>query len=861
MQEFSDCKLLAANLGELFNKDRLVLFAGAGVSARAGLPIWHTYLKHLAKVADKYEPLVGQLIRKRIDSNLLLQAADAYTGCVEIPEGERLKQLSEPFAAGKYSSHNLLPLVTLPFDFVVTTNYDRSIHDACTEARKTAKVAELNDSTLAHAAYWEDFFIARVHGRGEVPGSIVLDSSSYRSLDKSAEYADFLHRTFTRRSCLFVGFSFLDPAIDNILSFIAEKGVYPKLHYALVPRSKDPLAEKMSKYNIQVLSYDDSAGHDFIWNVFEAMGQRGGIAEPTRPSRTFDTAKRLLAVCYAGAKMESQGVALRHLVVQGIVLSALDKGTTSVNGLTEDLRKYLPVDRDRSEMLVADALNVLSEKKLCLREGDAVILVEDLSRKISTSPVELLVKGIINRLVVRNAFEVKPEVQVAISHIAEETMILRGFDLGAEFAGAEPWSELDPTTTIEHAIDRHLPEYWSDKKELIAKAFVDLLRRPEPSEELALAELGRLSFGIEVVLRAGRSTMYSLSLPEIVYLDANVLMPAIVVGHPYRNLYSDAIRKIQHASRKGNQATRVVVADVFLEEVIKHRQIAIDVVHELGLENLERLRKPITYYGSEDVNVFIGAYSTWLASEPAKENATFQAFLAETAAYSNQKELETFLEANGIEVLSTQALTDKEVASYADAADRLLAAYQALEVEEKRLRGKALVLKKHEARQMAILERDVARGLRSIFVTADHRLKKAVGKGEFVEVDHLLLSHRNLVQLVDLLIGLDLDPSSLTRLLWTVQIADDKAALKEYLISRALRHYDAAMLLKMNDLLDAYVQKTVREAKLENIELLSKGTKARIKTTKFLDRAEEHLFTELADEVRKLKDELRAHRT
>jgi hypothetical protein len=195
---------------------------------------------------------------------------------------------------------------------------------------------------------------------------------------------------------------------------------------------------------------------------------------------------------------------------------------------------------------------------------------------------------------------------------------------------------------------------------------------------------------------------------------------------------------------------------------------------------------------------------------------------------------------------------------YADAADRLLGAYQEMEVGDQTFRGKAPVLKKHEARQMAILERDAGKGLRSVFVTADYRLKKAVGAGDFREIDHLLLSHRNLLQLVDLLIGLRMDPSSLTRLLWTVQIADERAALKEYLINQALRHYDAAMLLKMNDLLDAYVDKTVKEAKLENIDLLSKGTQGRIKTTKFLDRAEEHMFTELAQEVRKLREELAA---
>jgi hypothetical protein len=858
MVHYTDSKALTKKLRELFDSERLGLFAGAGVSARAGLPVWHKYLEYLASVADNYEPLVASLIRKRIESNLLIQAADAYMSCVEIPLGERMNRLQDPLSSKHSDPNKIISLAKMPFDFVVTTNYDRTIHDACTKARKTTKPAELNDTTLGHALYWEDFFVARIHGRAEVPQSIILDSAGYKSLDTNAEYNDFLHQTFKRRSCLFVGFSFFDPAINKILNFISEKGIQPKKHYALVPLSKDPLAEQMSKYNIEVLTYDDSDQHTLLWESFDAL-TANPISTTSQPRQIplFNTARRLLAVCYAGARMGSEGVALRHLVVQGIVLSALDKGITSVSILNQELRKYLAIGDKESETLTADALTALSEKQLCLREGESVVLVEDISTKLSASPVQRLTDGIVNRLVVRNGLEVKNDAAEAITRVAEEVLVLRGFDLGAEFAGAESMSELDPTPTINDAIEKYLPDYWQDRKSFISAAFVDLLRRPEPDEELSLAELGRLSFGIEVVLRAGRSTMYALSLPEIVYLDANVLMPAIVTGHPYRTLYTDAIRKLQGASRKGSRATRVVVADVFLEEVVKHREIAVKVVSELGLENLETLRKPITYYGSEDVNVFIGAYSTWLSQERRATDASFRAFLEKTAPYSNEKELATFLEHVGIEVISTEATSQAEVRAFVETSERLFSSYQSLEIAEERYRGKTPILKKHEARQLTLLEKDLKNSLRSVFVTADYRLRKAVSLGDFGEIDDLLLSHRNLVQLVDLLIGLEMDPSSLTRLLWTVQIADDRSALKEYLLNRALRFYDAAMLLKMNDLLDTYVDKALHEAKLEKIDLLSKGTKGRVKTTRFLDRAEKDLFEELAQEVKKLKKELK----
>ena len=492
-----------------------------------------------------------------------------------------------------------------------------------------------------------------------------------------------------------------------------------------------------------------------------------------------------------------------------------------------------------------------------MRDGETVVIIDNVKLDISTVPVGILVDGIVNRLLVRNNYEVGGDVRVAIDKILEYVIITRGFDLGAEFAGASPCGDLNPTSTIEVAIKKYLPEYWADKKALILEAFIDLLRRPEPAEERALAELGRLSFGIEIVLKAGRSTIYSLSLPEIIYLDANVVMPAIIPGHPLQRSYLNAIKKIQLAAQSGGRATRVVVTDVFVEETIEHRQRAIHIVDELGLENLRSIRKPITFYGVTDVNVFLGAYSTWLLQRAPGEDPKFAAFLSDVAPYSTEAELAASLTASGIEVIVSRPKSEQDVRDYSDATERLLDAYQAAEVDNPVIKYKATILKKHEARQLLILERDSAAGLRSVFFTADSSLRQAVSKGEFHGLENLLLSNRNLVQLVDLLIGLDVDASSLSRLLWTVPIADDRSALKDYLINRALEHYDAAMLLKLNEIIDAYVEKTLRNAKLEGIELLAKRSNGRVKASRFLDNAEQWLFSELAEEVRKEKEERR----
>jgi hypothetical protein len=51
-----------------FSEGPAILFAGAGTSAKANLPVWSGYLNLLADNAEKYEPATAQLMRARISS-------------------------------------------------------------------------------------------------------------------------------------------------------------------------------------------------------------------------------------------------------------------------------------------------------------------------------------------------------------------------------------------------------------------------------------------------------------------------------------------------------------------------------------------------------------------------------------------------------------------------------------------------------------------------------------------------------------------------------------------------------------------------------------------------------------------------
>src|SRR5207253_4621118 len=158
----NDPSLLASAIAEAIGNEPCFLFAGAGTAVRAGLASWFTYIEYLATVAEKYEPLVAQLMRKYLESKLLLEAAHLYKTCPTIPTGELYAKLAEPFSENKYDSQNLSTLASLPFAGVVSTNYDRSLHDAFGKVKRTnVQCVELNDPTIKEALYWTKFFIAR----------------------------------------------------------------------------------------------------------------------------------------------------------------------------------------------------------------------------------------------------------------------------------------------------------------------------------------------------------------------------------------------------------------------------------------------------------------------------------------------------------------------------------------------------------------------------------------------------------------------------------------------------------------------------------------------------------------------------
>lgn len=446
-------------LAGLFEERDITLFVGAGASLRAGLPSWVSYLEGLAVVAEKYEPETAAIMKSRIKAGQMAEAASYYKKCALIPAKEKLLKLAEPFADTKFDASKLFPLATLPSQHIVTTNYDRSLLDAWARCHsRSCKTPAFGDSSLREAAFWSDFYIARIHGTVELPDSIIISTEDYQKASSDGAYSDFLRQIFTRETCLFIGFSFLDPSINAVLSAIEEKiGTLSSKHYALVPERNKGLAEKLAGLNIEVTKYDAGDDHAPLWEAIQRASNQLRD-KPLRKDRaraaSFDTAKRLIALSYAHLQMGFEGSALTDLVLQGIILSLLQEGKQSLEDLRDGLQRHVSLSQSEAEQIVKAVLKRLRGRGVI--KEDRTELVAGRSELLNASPIEALVSGVFSRHFVREGVELSaPRDKVA--DVLNDVIITRGSDMGAEFAGAAVSEELNLVPTLQEAVANTAP--------------------------------------------------------------------------------------------------------------------------------------------------------------------------------------------------------------------------------------------------------------------------------------------------------------------------------------------------------------------------------------------------------------------
>jgi hypothetical protein len=203
---------------EAFIKDYLTeieesnaaIFAGAGLSVSSGYVDWKGLLAEFAEE-------LGLDIKKETDLISLIQ----YHLNKNASNRHLLNQkITREFHHNKRPNENHRILVRLPISTYWTTNYDKLIETALTDAGKIVD-SKYTIPHLARTVPGRDVTLYKMHGDVEHPENTILSKDEYEKYYSThGPYINALSGDLVSKTFLFIGFSFTDPNLDYVLSRI-----------------------------------------------------------------------------------------------------------------------------------------------------------------------------------------------------------------------------------------------------------------------------------------------------------------------------------------------------------------------------------------------------------------------------------------------------------------------------------------------------------------------------------------------------------------------------------------------------------------------------------------------------------------
>ncbi|MBK7672633.1 MAG: SIR2 family protein [bacterium] len=725
----------------------------------------------------------------------------------------------------------------------------RQDHSGCLGKAPCQAPIAIERESLARATCSREYFIARIHGSAEVPSSIVFDAQGYSRIGDDINYIDFLMDVFRRRSVLFVGFSFLDPAIEHVLKvYIDRHGPgFEMLHTAILPHNEPDLAARLRSANIEVIQYDPVDNHVALWRgIREAYGlasaeHPGRVVAPAQLSVSTSATHRFLAFAYAQSTTRKDAAPVSIIAYEGVVASILatqGQCVVDVGDIVPEVAKALGFTLAEAGPLVGNVIDRLERRRVVERHES---LVQWVGGDDNTLEIDLgyLVQAVVDRMRIRDGIVASDGDRTIASHVLEELLIARAWDMAAQLAGAGvSWpSDLD------HQISASVATARVGLKEIheaaSIRAILNLLRVPDGEESTRLTSLARVAFGVQLLLASPRQTLlHTHALPQRIYLDSNIVLPLIASGHPLRPAYQDALMRLATAAQAAGTPLQVVVGNQFLNEVVSHRDIAVRMVADLDLEEPERLGRHIAYHGAINTNVFIGAYATFVGRQ--KDVVGFDEYLRKFAPYTSEEQLAKYLQKQGIGTVDLSPPEERQQI-FIEIRNALESAYE--NSGDAPRAGRARVLLIHEAQQLARLSEDVSMGLRSLFVTAHGRFRRVVrGDPRMRELNSQIMSHIGLVALAEVFAGGSTDSRALARLLWTVPAVDSEATLFEYFVDAGLRKYREGLSGDITRAASKAAEEARRQAESEKLQFVGDSVEDIARTAQFLDRFEDRFY-------------------
>lgn len=210
------------------------VFAGAGLSVPSGYISWKELLRPLAEE-------IGLSIDKEHDYLAIAQYYCNKQGSRDGINNTVLETLTK-----ETKSNDSIKIITrLPINIYWTTNYDHLIEDGLKSNGRKPDIKIINEN-LATNLRDCSATVYKMHGDVQFPNNAVLIKEDYETYGINREpFTTILKGHLLSKTFLFIGFSFEDPNLGNILSWIKNLlGSNVRQHYCLFEEVAPKKAEE-----------------------------------------------------------------------------------------------------------------------------------------------------------------------------------------------------------------------------------------------------------------------------------------------------------------------------------------------------------------------------------------------------------------------------------------------------------------------------------------------------------------------------------------------------------------------------------------------------------------------------------------
>lgn len=656
MPQVVDPALLSAIRG-----GNLVIFAGSGVCKDAGLPTWPGLLTQTGEILNSQALLDDhylEFIRSLVASGDLTTAADLLAGrATRLELTSAVKQVLTPTR----ESAVIEALKCWRPRGIITTNFDRVTERLVEDHSWRLDNSESGLSLVSAAVGSGRPFIWKLHGDVDNaldPGDqmsarggpfMVLTKGDFAALvqgDRGRQLSAGLFAVLQSYSIAFVGYSFTDPDIGRAMGWLAANIKFINRSWFI---SLDGDVRRSLPENVVEVSPIQEWAHLARW-AREACDAATHVPRPARPARSGVPSSRELdayrAVSRYLADLESPDLTER-VIASALLEDMVQLKAFAVDWLVDRIGQILGVGPSMAESMAKATIRLLVEMGLVEGDDRAVTVRVEQAASLTGRASEgwaaervRFFESIVQRL----PAEAQSVSDEWVSKV-EDALIVLCSNLGegmAEWASRGIGSDIgwpDIDTVVSSFVE---PE---EERRLASSALRLLLTSPNDREVPYLYRILASTYLANTVRLnpiAVEQIRTSLGRYEL-YVDANVLLPLIVVDHPNHQSTKAVIDETIGAG------VRLCVLPQFINEVVSHRNGARRELDEFAgdakaLGHLAEVLGPRT-------NVFVQGYLGQRSGGSIGQMMPWQKYLAQ---YTNN-EILAAIHASRIEVVEPDA--------------------------------------------------------------------------------------------------------------------------------------------------------------------------------------------------------------